>query len=107
MCHLIWMSRIIYLQSLILLYGEASSSTTRMYLGLQQAVLQDIEILDPEHLMESRTVDSSILCMRHCIEVPKCMSFSFNSDAKSCLLFDVVYGSGEMELRRSTQGTTT
>ena len=36
-----------------------------------------------------------IQCMRHCIEMTMCMSYSFNTDSSECTMFDVVYGSGE------------
>ena len=74
---------------------NATYAATRIFAGIEQSVLKDIEILDPSHVVESSTVDSAAVCMRYCIETTRCMSLSFNSDTNSCVFFDVVYGSGE------------
>ena len=90
-------TRLDYIQ-LIALYmysvlGLSESMT--VFKGVKQSVLEDIYIQDPHHMIASLTTDSHLFCMQYCINSQACMSFSYNTDANSCVLFDVVYGSTE------------
>ena len=71
------------------------SESMTVFKGVKQSVLEDIYIQDPHHMLASLTTDSRLFCMQYCINSQACMSFSYNTDANSCVLFDVVYGSTE------------
>ena len=77
-----------------LYYAMAVSGLTK-YLGLGLVVLEDIEIQDENHLIETSTAETITVCFYNCTKQSDCMSFSYNSESQICRLYNAVYGSGE------------
>ena len=88
-------TRLEYIQLIALYSVLGMSESMTVFKGVKNSVLEDIYIQDPHHMLASLTTDSQLFCMQYCINSQACMSFSYNTDAKSCVLFDVVYGSTE------------
>ena len=65
------------------------------YLGKPQPFLDNVEIEDPDHLVQTTTATSLMECLRYCTGEIQCMSFSYNKYSQACIFYDVVYGSSE------------
>ena len=89
-------TKIVLLISNLLVYYLANVNATMLnYFGMVQGVLNNFEIQDPDHLIQSTSKVSVFICMSECTKNSQCLSFSYNKDSQSCMLYDVVYGSEE------------
>ena len=75
--------------------GNMTAISARNFLGMEQSILVNFEIQDPDHLIHSTSTESVILCMTECTQNSECLSFSYNIVSLACRLYSAVYGSNE------------